>query len=49
MKHLKDIVLERLVLSKSKKYLTVEDLLKTKIGDKLGTFIIQTQMMKRYI
>ena len=41
MKHLKDIVLERLVLSKSKKYLTVEDLLKTKIGDKLGTFIIQ--------
>lgn len=44
MKQLKDIVLERLVLSKNKKYLTVEDLLKTKVGSKLGTFIIQPEI-----
>lgn len=38
MKQLKDIVLERLILSKTKKYLSLEDLLKTKRGDELGTF-----------
>lgn len=38
MKNLKDIVLERLVLSKNKKYLSVEDLLKTKKGKKIGMF-----------
>lgn len=44
MKHLKDIVLERLILSKTKKYLTEEDLLKTKKGNKLGTFSIKNEM-----
>lgn len=43
MKQLKDIVLERLILSKTKKHLSEEDLLKTKKGNKLGTFIIQTE------
>lgn len=43
MKQLKDIVLERLILSKNKKYLSEEDLLKTKRGNKLGSFIIQNE------
>ena len=43
MKQLKDIVLERLILSKTKKYLSVEDLLKTKKGNKLGTFSIRNE------
>lgn len=43
MKNLKDIVLERLLISKVKKCLTIEDLLKTKVGSKLGTFSIQTK------
>lgn len=43
MKQLKDIVLERLILSKTKKYLSEEDLLKTKKGNKLGTFSIQNE------
>lgn len=42
MKNLKDIVLERLILNKTKKYyLSEEDLLKTKKGDELGTFTIK--------
>lgn len=44
MKQLKDIVLERLILSKTKKYLSEEDLLKTKKGNKLGTFSIKNDM-----
>ena len=44
MKQLKDIVLERLILSKTKKHLTEEDLLKTKRGNKLGTFSIKNEM-----
>ena len=43
MKNLIDIVLERLILSKTKKYLSEEDLLKTKKGNKLGTFIIHPE------
>jgi hypothetical protein len=43
MKQLKDIVLERLILSKTKKHLSEEDLLKTKKGNKLGTFIIHPE------
>lgn len=43
MKQLKDIVLERLILSKTKKHLSEEDLLKTKKGNKLGTFIINNE------
>lgn len=43
MKQLKDIVLERLILSKTKKHLSEEDLLKTKKGIKLGAFSIQNE------
>lgn len=41
MKNLKDIVLEKLAISKVKKFLSEEDLLKTKVGKKLGTFNIR--------
>lgn len=38
MKNLKDIVLERLIINKTKRGLSLEDLLKTKRGEELGTF-----------
>lgn len=41
MKNLKDIVLERLIINKNNGGLSVEDLLKTKRGDELGTFNIR--------
>lgn len=43
MKKLKDIVLERLIINKNKRGLSVEDLLKTKKGDELGTFNIRSK------
>lgn len=43
MKQLKDIVLERLILSKNKKYLTEEALLQTKKGNNLGKFSIKNE------
>lgn len=42
MKNLKDIVLEKLAISRAKKYsLSEEDLIKTKKGDKIGTFTVK--------
>lgn len=49
MKQLKDIVLERLILSKTKKHLSEEDLLKTKKGNKLGSFSIQNEDYTLYL
>jgi hypothetical protein len=49
MKQLKDIVLERLILSKTKKYLSEEDLLKTKKGNKFGTFSIKNEDYALYL
>ena len=43
MKNLKDIVLERLIINKNKRVLSVEDLLETKRGDELGTFNIRAK------
>lgn len=49
MKQLKDIVLERLILSKTKKHLSEEDLLKTKKGNKLSAFNIQNEDYTLYL
>lgn len=48
MKNLKDIVLEKLLISKAKKCLTVEDLLNTKVGSKLGSFSINDEIYLEY-
>ena len=48
MKQLKDLVLEKLLISKAKKCLTVEDLLNTKVGSKLGSFSINDEIYLEY-
>ena len=48
MKQLKDLVLEKLSISKAKKCLTVEDLLNTKVGSKLGSFSINDEIYLEY-
>lgn len=48
MKNLKDIILEKLKISTAQKCLTVEDLLKTKVGKELGTFTINDEIYLEY-
>lgn len=48
MKQLKDLVLEKLSISKAKKCLTVEDLLNTKVGSKIGSFSINDELYLEY-